>query len=140
MSARRPITALAATAAALVLLSGCAAIGGIGGQSKLQACADLSTSITKAAGELSSAFQTVQTDPAAAHDAVVTFNGQFKTAIKKVSNGDVQKPAQKAADDIDKMADAMQAYKLGSDPAALEESGTAVQDDFGAIAKVCSTP
>ncbi|GAA2072221.1 hypothetical protein GCM10009840_01080 [Pseudolysinimonas kribbensis] len=137
MSARRPIAVLTATAAAVLLLSGCA---GIGGQSKLQACADLGKSISSATDGLSSAFEKVQTDPAAAHDAIVKFNDKFRASVDKVSNPDVKKPAQKAADDLDKMATAMQGYKAGSDPAALEKSATTVQDDLNAIGKLCAKP
>jgi hypothetical protein len=137
MPARRPSAILTATAAAALLLSGCA---GVGGQSKLQACTDLASSISSATKGLSSAFEKVQTDPAAAHDAIAKFNDKFRASVDKVSNADVKKPAQKAADDLDKLATAVQGYKPGSDPAALQKAATTVQDDLNAIGKVCARP
>lgn len=137
MPARRPIAVLTATAAAVLLLSGCA---GIGGQSKLQACAELGKSISSASDDLSSAFEKVQSDPTAAHDAVVKFNDRFRASVDKVSNADVKKSAQKAADDLDTMATTMQKYTAGSDPAALQKAATTVQNDLSAIGRVCAKP
>jgi hypothetical protein len=137
MPFRRSAAVLAATAAAVLLLTGCA---GIGGQSKLQACADLSKAAQKASQGLSSAFTQIQSDPAAAHDAVQKFDDQFKAAVAKVSNPEVKKPAEKAAGALDKMATAMNGYKAGGDPSALEKAATAVEDDFSAIGKVCAKP
>jgi hypothetical protein len=137
MPIRRTAAVLAATAATVVLLTGCA---GIGGQSKLQACADLSKAAQKASQGLSSAFSQAQSDPTAAHAAVVKFDDQFKAAVAKVSNPAVKKPAQKAADALDTMASAMNDYKAGNDPAALEKAATNVEDAFSTIGKVCSKP
>ena len=139
MPSRRPIAALVATAAvSLLLLTGC----GAGGQSKAQACSDLTKSASDAASTLSSAYGKLQSDPQGAHDAVTEFNKKFSAAAGKVTNPDVKKAADKAATGVDTMAKAMQAYidDPSSDPKPLTDAASDVQKDFGDIGKVCSKP
>jgi hypothetical protein len=120
-----------------LLLTGCA-----GGQSTVDACAVVQTTMEKAQEELSESVASFGNDPAAGADAVDELAESFASANDKISNADVKKSTDAAEKALDTFAGEMRAAADDPDNVdseALTDALDGIQTTFADIQTACTS-
>jgi len=132
---RTTVTAIAAAAISLVLLSGCAAT-----QSKHDACNVVVKQLNSSTSELQSAYGDIQNDPTKAQASLKKFGSELQSTTDKLTNPEVKKASQKAADAVDDLQ--AKVGQLAKDPSgdttAVQDSANKLQDTFRSLQKTCT--
>ena len=108
---RRVAAATIASALLAISLTGCD-----GGQSKLEACANIITSLTDVTAALNESAQSFQKDPAGSAALVEKAANNFGATVDKVTNSDVRSAAVAANEQIARLSD--QYVAIANDPAS----------------------
>lgn len=119
-----------------LLLTGCA-----GGQSTVEACAVLQTTMEKAQEDLSESVTSFGSDPAAGADAVDDLATSFAGANDKISNADVKETTDAAEKALDSFAVEMRSAAddpANVDSAALTDALDGIQTTFADIQTACT--
>jgi len=119
-----------------LLLTGCA-----GGQSTVEACAVVQTTMEKAQEDLSESVASFGNDPAAGADAVDDLAASFADANDKISNADIKKTTDAAEKALDTFAGEMRAAADDPDNVdskALTDALDGIQTTFSDIGTACT--
>lgn len=118
----RIATATVASAALAISLTGCT-----GGQSKLEACANLITSLADVTASLNESAENFQNDPVGSAQLVENAADKFGATVQQVTNEDVRSAAVAANEQIARLSD--QYVEIAADPASANaEELTAAGD------------
>jgi hypothetical protein len=119
-----------------LLLTGCA-----GGQSTVEACAVVQTTMEQAQEDLSESVASFGSDPAAGADAVDDLTASFAGANDKISNPDVKKSTNAAEKALDAFAVEMRAAADDPDNVdsdALTDALEGIQTTFADVQTACT--
>lgn len=130
-------SALGIVTVAGLLLTGCA-----GGQSTVEACAIVQTTMEQAQEDLSESVASFGNDPAAGADAVDELASSFADANEKISNADVKKTTDGAEKALDAFAGEMRAAAddpENVDSEALTDALDDIQTTFTDVQDACTS-
>jgi hypothetical protein len=127
---------IAGAAVALLLLSGCAA-----GQSKIEACAILTTALETVSTDLGEASGLLVTDPEAASTGIAGAAEAYAATIATITNDEVSGPATASSEAVTEFSDVVTVLAAdfeNGDPETLTVPLDKVQTTFAELQVTCS--
>jgi len=134
----RKIALMIAAGAVAISMSGCSMIPGLGSQTGVQACAAVSTELSKAMESFQTAISGATNDPDAAIKALAQLGTDLKAARTKVTNADVGAALDKAIAGVEEMSSLIQGSDQAMTSDEFQTAATDVQTAFTDLAKACT--